>query len=82
MYFFNQQGKKFEFQYQENRSRANNLFYEYKQRNLFIDNNINKSLSKTDQTNVNNLFFMLIFKGVILYNVLIEYIFSSRFIIN
>ncbi len=39
-------------------------------------------MSIIDQANVNNLFFMLIFIGVILYNVFIEYIFSSRFIIN
>jgi hypothetical protein len=82
MYFFSQHGKKFMFQCQGNTSGAKKLFYWIKQRNILIGNKISNRMSITDQANVNNLFFMLIFIGVILYNVFIEYIFSSRFIIN
>jgi len=51
-------------------------------RNILVNNNMIGSLFPPDIFIVNKLLIMLIFKGVVWYNVFIEYIFSSKFIIN
>jgi hypothetical protein len=50
--------------------------------NMLGNNNIINSFPSVGILIVNKLLIMLIFIGVIWYNVFIEYIFSSQFIIN
>jgi len=67
---------------QENIGFYSDLLHRFLRHNILINSYLSCIITIAGICVVNKTFFMLIFIGVILYNVFIEYIFSSRFIIN